>query len=303
MMIPAKPCSYERFPESEAFAAGMTVLPADFSARSCHIHRGVPYAVKERTLHLEIIEPEQSREGESFPLLIYVQGSAWGEQQIGQELPQLCRFAARGYVIAVVQYRPSAQAPFPAQIRDTKDAARYLIANASAYHADAGRMAVWGDSSGGHTALMSAFTWGLPAFDEKAGSPPLKFRAVVDFYGPTDISRMNEEPSTQDHIGADSPEGMLIGGANVLAHPEKAELTVPMRYVQKERELPPVLIVHGSRDRLVPFGQSVMLYECLKKAGKAVEAYQLKGADHGGAPFWSEKVLDLVDGFLQRHLM
>lgn len=301
-MIEPKACTYEQFPESTVFAEGMEVLPADFGTRSCHIHRGVPYAIKGRTLHLEIIEPEQQNPQERFPLILYVQGSAWGEQQIGQEIPQLCRFAKRGYVIAVVQYRPCAEAPFPAQIQDTKAAARYMLEHAARYHADPAKLAIWGDSSGGHTALMSAFTCGMADFDQSAGAGALHFGAVVDFYGPTDISKMNEEPSTQDHIGPDSPEGKLIGGFHVLAHPQKAAPTVVMRYISKERQLPPVLIMHGSRDRLVPFGQSVMLYECLKKAGKEVEAYQIKGADHGGAPFWCEQALDIVAAFFTKHL-
>jgi dipeptidyl aminopeptidase/acylaminoacyl peptidase len=62
------------------------------------------------------------------------------------------------------------------------------------------------------------------------------------------------------------------------------------------------LIIHGSKDRIVPFGQSVMLYEALKQAGKAVEFYQLQGADHAGPPFWTEDVLDIVERFVRAHL-
>jgi dipeptidyl aminopeptidase/acylaminoacyl peptidase len=66
--------------------------------------------------------------------------------------------------------------------------------------------------------------------------------------------------------------------------------------------LPPLLMIHGSKDRLVPFAQSVLLYEALVLAGQPVELYRLQGADHGGAPFWQPAVMDLVDGFLRRHL-
>jgi dipeptidyl aminopeptidase/acylaminoacyl peptidase len=75
-----------------------------------------------------------------------------------------------------------------------------------------------------------------------------------------------------------------------------------MGYLARDRRLPPILIVHGSKDRLVPFGQSVMMYDALKKLDKEAEMVQLKGADHGGTPFWSRDMLNLVDDFIRRHL-
>jgi dipeptidyl aminopeptidase/acylaminoacyl peptidase len=113
---------------------------------------------------------------------------------------------------------------------------------------------------------------------------------------------MNEEPSTMDHIGPDSPEGMLIGGLNVLENAKKVAMTVPMHHLSENRAIPPILIIHGSKDRLVPFGQSVMLFEALKKMGKEAEFFQLKGADHGGYPFWADNVLNIVEDFIRRYL-
>ncbi len=296
-MIKAKPCAFEDFPPSKIDAPGVKSLKADFSERSVHLHRNVPYAIKSgTTLHMDIIEPEQ-RTGEGlFPLIVYVQGSAWMEQNLGQETGQLARFAQRGYVIAVVQYRPSSTAPFPAQIKDVKTAAAYLAKNAGAYHADPSKMAIWGDSSGGHTALMCAVTGHDPAFSD-AGTGAFSFSGAVDFYGPTDISKMNEEPSVQDHISPDSPEGLLIGGKHVLENPLLAQPTVVMNFVKKDKKIPPLLIFHGDKDRLVPFGQSVMLYKKLKREGKDAAFYKIAGADHGGPPFWSKEVMDIIDAF------
>ena len=60
--------------------------------------------------------------------------------------------------------------------------------------------------------------------------------------------------------------------------------------------------MHGSQDRLVPFGQSVLLYEALVAAGQPVALYQLRGSDHvdrrsGSPPCWT-----IVDDFLRGHL-
>ena len=286
-------------------ADGILAIKADRSELSSKLHANVLYATKSDVpLQLHIIEPKQI-EGQKrlFPLVVYVQGSAWFKQDIGYEIPQLSRFARKGYVVAVVEYRPSTVAPFPAQVKDTKTAIRFLRKNAFTYSIDPERIVLWGDSSGGHTAAMTGLTLDDPNLsDESAIDEPIRLKAVVDFYGPIDVSKINLEPSTQDHRDAESPEGMLIGGINVLENPEKVKETVPVTYLDKAKDIPPFLIMHGNKDRLVPFGQSVLLYEALKQNNKSVMMYKLDGADHGGSPFWTEDILKIVDDFLRKHL-
>jgi acetyl esterase/lipase len=305
MIVEPKPSNWESFPASTATAPGILTIKADASELSCKLHANVPYATKSGIpLHLHIIEPRQ-REGERrlFPLVVYVQGSAWFKQDLGYEIPQLSRFARKGYVVAVVEYRPSPIAPFPAQLKDAKTAIRFLRGNAATYSIDPDTIALWGDSSGGHTAVMTGVTLSDPELsDESPTDEPIQIKAVVDFYGPIDISKMNLEPSTQDHRDPSSPEGMLIGGIHVLDNPGKVKPTVPITYLDKTKEIPPFLIIHGNKDRLVPFGQSVLLYEALKQNDKSVVMYKLDGADHGGPSFWTDEVLEIVDRFLREHL-
>jgi dipeptidyl aminopeptidase/acylaminoacyl peptidase len=75
-----------------------------------------------------------------------------------------------------------------------------------------------------------------------------------------------------------------------------------MNYLSEDREIPPMLIFHGNKDRLVPFGQSVMLFEALKEANKTAEFYQISAADHGGYPFWAENVLNIVEKFIRTYI-
>ena len=58
-------------------------------------------------------------------------------------------------MIAVVEYRHSGIAPFPAQAIDTRNAIRYMKLHAKEYKTDVNQMFVAGDSSGGHTAFFS----------------------------------------------------------------------------------------------------------------------------------------------------
>ncbi len=283
------------FPSSDIPARGAKVLRADEGRRSVETILGVEYARKSGVaLHLNILKP-RLEEGESstFPLVMLVQGSAWFKQDLAQQLAQLVRFAATGLVIALVEYRPSTLAPFPAQIRDARTATRFMLGNAGTYHADPSRLIVWGDSSGGHTVTMLAVAEGLARFSDEASpdaetrADPLPIRGVIDYYGPTDLGTMNDEPSTQDHDAPDSPEGMVLGGVRVLEHPDRVREASPLDYISPTAALPPFLIMHGSKDRLVPFGQSAMIFNKLRDSGHAAELYRLEGADHGGNAFWT----------------
>ncbi|MFE4573456.1 alpha/beta hydrolase fold domain-containing protein [Paenibacillus chitinolyticus] len=253
----------------------------------------------ERGMRLNMIRPAYLKG--SLPLLIYVQGSGWRKQKLYEAIPQLSEFAHRGYIVASVEYRPSTEAEFPAQIQDVKSAIRYLRANAGRYGVDTARVAIWGDSSGGHMAALTGVSEGagelLTEF-EKDQSTSVK--AVVDFYGPSDLLQMSKYPSTIDHDAPDSPGSLLLGGP-IQHNKEKAAAANPIRYITKEKKLPPFLIMHGDRDEIVPFNQSVLLYEALRLAGQDVTFYKVKGAGHGPG-FWSPEVLRVVRDFLKAHL-
>lgn len=291
-------CSYEDFPHSEAKAEGMHVLQAHVDERSCRTWTDIPYrTVDGQDLHLDIIVPTYAHKTDlRWPLILFVQGSGWQKQHIGRELVQLARLAQKGYVVAIVEYRHSAWAPFPAQVIDAKWARMFMMEHADQYFVDVDRVVVMGDSSGGHTALMSILTRGMERFLEP-GLAEGAVSCLVDFYGVIDVTTMADEPITHPTLEEGSNEWMFLGGRNA---PEGiAEQTIVTRYVSPERDIPPTIIFHGSKDRIVPFGQSVKLYNALKAAGKRAELYQVWGADHGDDPFWNHEILGLVDQFIQ----
>ena len=306
-------CPYEDFPRSGAHARGMRVLDRGFAALAAAgphatdglplapgttLHRAVPYReASGRTLHLHVIVPDGASADAPAPLVVYVQGSAFHEQNVDGAIGRLSSFAARGFVVAIVQYRPSEVAPFPAQAADARWAIQFMVEHADDYGADPGRIVAWGDSSGGHTALMAAFAQGDPVLAEP-GLAEHPVAALVDFFAPVAFYEMNLEPSACDHLSPDCPEGMELGGVEVT--PEASAAADLRRYVAGCSA--PVLVCHGDKDRLVPFAQSCLLTEALLDAGKEVELWQLRDADHGGGPFWTEGTLDLVEGFVRRSL-
>ncbi len=302
--------SHEDFPHSTATVSGVRVVDAERGRLNVFVHVDVPFAVKSgRTLHLQIIQPSRDATfaapsdvfSDLFPCVVFVQGSAWGEQALGASMAFWCRFAERGYTIAIVEYRPSSLAIFPAQVQDAKTAVRWLRAHAEVYSIDPGRIVMAGDSSGGHTALMVHATQDLDEFDDEPGEP-LDLKAVIDFYGPTDLARLNDEPSIMDHATADSPEGRLLGGISPLAAPDLVAQANPSSWISPERPLVPLLVIHGSKDRLIPFAQSVYHVDALRAAGQPVELVQVRDADHGIWPaMFNDRIAHIVDDFIRQH--
>jgi acetyl esterase/lipase len=301
-LISPIPQSYEDFPDSKATHTGMKVRTIPKNLPQTNYKHNVKYITRDGLdLTLQIIKPKNAKG--KLPCIVYVQGSAWFKQDVYGNIPQLAEFAKRGYIIAVVEYRPSTVAKFPAQLQDTKTAIRFMRKNAETYGVDTNNIFVWGDSSGGHTALMVGLTQNNAELDtEDYKDFGIKVNGIIDFYGPTDISQMNFAPSTMDHTQAKTPEGMLIGGKNVLENVEEAAKTNPINYLKDLKNAAPILILHGSKDRLVPFQQSVLLADALKKGNFAYEFYQLKGADHGSSEFWTNKIFDIVENFLKANL-
>jgi acetyl esterase/lipase len=239
---------------------------------------------------------------EKTPLIIYIQGSAWLEQLVLLNLPRCIKLCQRGFAVAVVQYRPSTLRPFPAQIEDAKTAVRFMRKHAEEYNIDADNIAIWGDSSGGHTAVMAGIT-GDGQFDNRQyGEYSASVRCIVDWFGPTDIAVMGCYPSATEHVAPDSPEGLLIGGLDVLENTELAHKTRPMDYLSPSRDVPPMLIMHGDVDDVVNFNQSCFLYEKLREHGRDVTLYKVGGAGHGTGGFNSIEAIDMVCDFVRKHL-
>lgn len=296
-------------PADETVMPGMKTLQADTEEpnKACYIPN-VEYVKRGDTpLHLQLLLPKGMLPGmpskRRFPLIVYVQGAAWGEQDMYQNLPQIGELARRGYVVASVKHRPSSMAGFPAFLQDVKSAIRFLRAKADTYYINSDEVAIWGDSSGGHAALLAGVTGDMEEFkteDNHGISDAVK--AVIDFYGPTDSSKINEAPRNPifQEDRENWPENILFGGI-VEEHPEIAQAGNPIQYVCSEKELPPFLIVHGDRDATVPFNQSVRMVQKLQECGKEVEFYKVCGADHG-IYFWTDELLDIVEHFLIKYL-
>ncbi len=290
----------ETFPRCTISRDEMIELNGHVDHTSCMTFCDVLYSETDGyKKHLHIMVPTQDKnEIQRFPLIVYVQGSAWKKQTLGREIIQLGRLCAKGYVIAIVEYRPSDVAKFPAQIIDTKYAIDFLMKHSEEYFIKKNKFVLWGSSSGAHTALMTNLTKDLDFFtpeDVNEYNP----KCLIDYYGPTDIYEMRFQPSLGEHCTADCPEALLLGK---IVTKENSRDTVVMNYIDKSKNIPPIFIMHGDMDDSVPFEQSVMLYDQLKKSNKDVVFYKVKDAGHGGSEFWNDEILEIIHSYIQLYL-
>src|SRR5438128_6647755 len=95
------------------------------------------------------------------PALVIIHGGGWieGDKSSFRSLKHwapgnIIDFAKLGFVAASINYRMSGEAPFPAALEDCKNAVRWLRAHAAEYHIDTNRIGAYGNSAGGHLALL-----------------------------------------------------------------------------------------------------------------------------------------------------
>ena len=221
-----------------------------------------------------------------LPVVIWTSGSAWmadsGKRGAGLPAAQL---NPAGYAVAGVSIRSSSQVKFPGQLHDIKAAIRWLRANAAKHNLDANRIGIMGDSSGGWTTAMAAVTGDAPELEGSVGTTGVssEVQAAVAFYPPTNFLTMDawalQKCAGQAcHDSEGSPESRLVGCA-IQTCPDKVQAANPARYISAAD--PPIMILHGNSDQLVPHNQGEQFYMALNKACKEAVFISLPKAPHG----------------------
>lgn len=255
------------------------------------------YGDTERELQLFVPYRQEWKEDERYPLVLFIPGSAWYRQEMYNSLPAFSRLAERGFVVAAVRYRESTIARYPAQVEDVERAVLFLVSKAEAFHIDTDRIFLAGNSSGGHIALMTVLRSANGIRDVAEFDAGL-IKGVIGESAPTDIFMSAAEP-IPDFMPEDfRPSRDLLGVDEITEDLELAHEAGCKMYIDEDTPLPPILLFHGVEDYQVDVKQSRYLYDLLTAAGKTVDYYEIEGADHGGALFWSDTVLDIISGFI-----
>jgi acetyl esterase/lipase len=270
-------------------------------------YKDLAYAFVSNAQKLDLYLP--AGEG-PFPVVVMIHGGGFmmGDKSDGAGLAGVDQLLAAGYAVASINYRLSAEATYPAQINDAKAAVRFLRANAAQYKLNPQKFGAWGASAGGNLAALLGTTCGvkeLEGADLGNADQSSCVQAVVDWFGPIDFAKMDEQfagtSCPQTHSAAGSPESNLVGGA-LASLPEVVKTTNPMNYIDASDAA--FLIQHGSADCNIPPIQGKNLADALSAAiGADKVTYTLiDGAGHGGAQFGTAENLKLVVSFLDKYL-
>lgn len=292
-------------PIALAFFLLVLALPGSASDPVAHPEVSVYYAMEfanvgGQSLKLDLFVP--SGRG-PFPVILSVHGGSWtsGTRDQGLAVVQV----ERGYAVANVDYRLAPQSIWPAQVEDTKAAVRWLRANARRFDLDAGRIGVMGLSAGGHIGAVLGTSGGVAALEGiELGNAAYssEVQAVVDYFGPSDLLKLKQQALPcmpgDPNDPAEAPSQLL--GCTLPLCPEKAATANPITYVTPDD--PPFLLLHGTSDCLVPWQQSQILHDALRRAGVRSKLILVPFAGHGDLLFVTPLIQQQVNDFLDEHL-
>jgi len=245
----------------------------------------------ETELKIDVARP--AGDGEPLATILVIHGGGWrgGNKESNRRF--LDMLAAKGFVAASPQYRLVPKATFPAQVHDVKAAVRWLKAHTKQYRVDPDRIGAMGFSAGGHLALMLGVTSsndGLEGDLEPKG-PDTKIRAVVNYFGPTDLDADDIPEISKPLVDA------FLGGP-VAEKKAEASKASPLDFVSEGD--PPILTFQGTKDPLVPHSQSYKLADAMTSKGVSGRVALYVGDGHG----WEgiETTLEEAADFLEANL-
>ena len=212
--------------------------------------------------------------------VIFISGSGWQapmtygatplkEQQIGIWGPSLLQ---AGYTVFAINHRAAPRFHYPAAVEDVQRAVRFVRHHAREYRIEAERLGGIGGSSGGYliglVAMLAAP--GIADDADEVNREPATLQTVVLRAAPTDLRTFTglAMVSFMERLPDQTPEDKDVYRA-----------ASPITHVSQSS--PPVLLMHGDSDDVVPYQQSVAMEAALKAADVTVKLLTIPGGKHG----------------------
>ena len=255
-------------PAAAASLREHALSPADFvlgiTRPDVLVRRGVEFAKPGGVpLTLDVYRPPSAG---PHPVVIQLYGGAWQRGSPEDNGSFATWLASKGYLVVAADYRHAPGATWPAQIEDVRAALAWIAAHASEYEADPARMALLGRSAGAQLALVAAYQAHAPAV-----------RAVVSYYGPTDLIEGWREPPRPDPLDVRTILETYLRGTPDSAADRYRDAS-PLTYVSAR--VPPTLLLYGARDHVVEARFGRALHDRLRAAGATSVLLEFPWAEH-----------------------
>ena len=233
-------------------------------------------------MRVHVFKPAGWRAGDRRGALLWFFGGGWTTGTPANSVWWASWAADHGLVGFAPDYRTKGRFGTPPQaaVADARAVLHWVEEHAGELGIDPRRIAVGGNSAGGHVALWTAIAQSPPG--SAAGEAPrFKPRALVLTSAVSDTSPASGY--TPQRFGAEA-------GALSPVH-------------QLDAKMPPMLVFHGDADKTVPQAQSLALRDRLRAAGNGCEFVNVPGGSHnfaGELPEWREKMRAMTEEFLRR---
>ena len=238
---------------------------------------------------LDLVLPAES-EPRPVPVVVLLHGGGLhaGDKRQPSIVAAAADLSAAGYACALANYRLIRDAPLEAIVGDAKTAVRYLRATADEHGLDSDRIGAYGNSAGGHLALMLAL---CPPGKLEGDGPHRRHAGRVNAVCASAAQADIVLGFRRQTAGQRVPGRLDLSGLRRVS---------PQAYAS--RAAPPVLLIHGGADQLVSLAEAESLADALrrKRADVTLEVYP--DAGHGVMASHAEQTLPLRRAFFDRVL-
>ncbi len=277
----------------------LTLVTFVFSVSVCaevRITADVVYGHKDgMALTYDVLTPENPNGAGVLSMISGAWYSVWRapRQRIGSMQPLL----NAGYTVFAVHHGSAPRFNVVEAVSDVRAAARHIVEHAVEYQVDANRLGVTGASAGGHLSLMLALNpegkdevptgrrrWLGPRYESLANtSAPLA--AVVAYFPPVDMTAFMSQDERSPQLKISESEAVAIS---------------PVKYATEDD--PPVLLIHGDVDKVVPIEQSEILVKAMSQNNMNYDLIIMEGAGHGFRGEQSEQARSAMVAWFDKHL-
>ena len=212
-------------------------------------------------LKLDLYYPEQIND--KNPLVISIFGGGWiSGFKTDKFVPPMIQPINEGFIVAVPDYTPSLDAPFPQSVIDIKKCIAFLRSHSDLYKIDTNNITLWGESAGAHLALEA----GLVENSHFDLALDTRVKNIIAMYAPSNPLAINAQAEKLDILDtARSDKDTVFGIYMGKNYDDERQMNLASPIKQINDHMPNIILEHGTKDALVPYLQSVEFFNKAKE--------------------------------------